>query len=308
MVRELGKLERVDPGEVWPNEARDFTPWLRDNIDLLCEALGVELEITESEGEVGDFYVDLAGREVESGRVAVIENQLGPTDHDHLGKLMTYAAGRDAGVVVWVATEFREEHRKVLEWLNSMAGEERSFFGVQLEVVQIGDSLPAPDFDVVVRPPVRRPPVTLTERQKAYKEFFARLLELVKQRLPGLTSASRVFPQNWFAFPAGRTGFVYGVSFTWKSKLRVDLYIDTGDKERNKACFDALVAERGGIEAEVGTELSWERLDDRRASRVAAYRTGSITDPPEKLAELREWAVDVLSRFVKVFGPRVAVL
>ncbi|MEW6545596.1 MAG: hypothetical protein AB1446_01595 [Bacillota bacterium] len=95
MVRQLGKLKRLDPADVWANEAKDFTPWLRDNIDLLCEALGVELEITESEGEVGDFYADLVGREVESGRVVVIENQLGPTDHDHLGKL----AARQVGTV-----------------------------------------------------------------------------------------------------------------------------------------------------------------------------------------------------------------
>jgi len=151
---------------VWANEARDFTLRLRDNIDLLCEALGVELEITESEGEVGDFYVDLVGHKVEFGRVAVIENQLRSTDHDHLGKLMMYAAARDAGVVVWVATEFRKEHRKVLDWLNSMAAEERSFFGVQLEVVRIGDSAPAPDFDVVVGPPVRRLLVTLARGRR----------------------------------------------------------------------------------------------------------------------------------------------
>lgn len=308
MVRQLGKLKRLDPGEVWANEAKDFTPWLRDNIDLLCDALGVELEITESEGEVGDFYADLVGREVESGRVVVIENQLGPTDHDHLGKLMTYAAGLNAGLAVWVATDFREEHRRVLQWLNSMGGEEKSFFGVELEVVCIGDSPPAPDFDVVVKPIWHRPPVKLTDKQKAYRDFFSALLQVVKQRLPGLTSANVALPQNWFGFPSGRTGFMYGVSFTSKSKLRVDLYIDTGDKDRNKACFDTLVAERSGIEAEIGEELSWERLDDRRASRVAVFRTGSIADPPEKLAELRDWAVDMLGRFTKVFGRRVVAL
>lgn len=177
MVRQLGKLKRLDPGDVWANEAKDFTPWLRDNIDLLCEALGVELEIAQSEGEVGDFYADLVGREVESGRVVVIENQLGPTDHDHLGKLLTYAAGLNAGLAVWVATDFREEHRRVLQWLNSMAGEERSFYAVELEVVRIGDSPPAPDFDVVVKPAWRRPSPTLTAKQKAYRDFFSVLLQ-----------------------------------------------------------------------------------------------------------------------------------
>lgn len=115
MAKRLAKLKQLDPGEVWADEARDFTPWLRDNIDLLCDALGVELEITQSQDEVGDFYADLVGREVESGRVVAIENQLGPTDRDHLGKLMTYAAGLDAGLAVWVATDFREERRRVLQ-------------------------------------------------------------------------------------------------------------------------------------------------------------------------------------------------
>lgn len=130
----------------------------------------------------------------------------------------------------------------------------------------------------------------------------------MKQLLPGLTSASRVFPQTGSPFPRARPASSMGPRSRRSPKLRVDLYIDPGATECNRACFDVPVAERGSIEAEMGAELSWGRLDDRRASRVAAYRSGSITDPPEKLAELRDWAVDVLSRFVKVFGPRVAVL
>ncbi|WP_049757146.1 hypothetical protein [Ammonifex degensii] len=114
-MKQLGRLEKIDPREVWPNEAWDFTPWLRDNIQELSEALGLDLEIVETEDVVGDFWVDMVGKDVGSGRPVVIENQLGPTDHDHLGKLLTYAAGKDAGVVIWVATDFRDEHRQALE-------------------------------------------------------------------------------------------------------------------------------------------------------------------------------------------------
>lgn len=112
-------------------------------------------------------------------------------------------------------------------------------------------------------------------------------------------------PQNWFGFPTGRSGLIYNVAFASKSRVRVDLYIDVGDQDRNKTFFDWLEKDSAAIEEQIGTKLSWERLNDARGSRVAVYRAGAITDPPEKLAELRAWAVDMLSRFVKVFGPRI---
>ncbi|MEW6193441.1 MAG: DUF4268 domain-containing protein [Bacillota bacterium] len=307
-MKHLGKLEKLNPREIWADEARDFTPWLKENIHALSEALGLDLEITESEGAVGDFYVDLVGRDLGSGRPVVIENQLGPTDHDHLGKLLTYAAGKDARTAIWVATDFRDEHRQALEWLNSISSEAQLFFGVQVEVFKIGDSLPASNFDVVVQPSdwVKQQRIAKTSpRQEAYQKFFSELLGKVKKEIPGLTSAKKGLPQNWLSVGAGRTGFNYAVSFVQDGRMRVELYIDRGF-EHNRRAFELLRAQQDEIEKEMGQPLSWEELP--KARRVAVYTEGSIEDPPERLGQLQDWAVEVLGRFVKVFRPRVAAL
>ena len=149
---EFGALRIVDPREMWPSESADFTPWLAQNIAILAEAIGLELEVRERESPVGDFSLDLLAYDVDRDREVVIENQLTATNHDHLGKLLTYAAGRDAGVIVWIAPEFRDEHRQALDWLNSRTEEDTEFFGVVLEALQIDESRPAPNFRLVAAP------------------------------------------------------------------------------------------------------------------------------------------------------------
>ncbi len=117
-MKDFGEIKLVDIRDIWPNEATDFTPWLVDNIDRLGQALGMEIEVQEREADVGDFSLDIMAKDLGTGRTVVIENQLTETDHDHLGKLLTYAGGFDAGVLVWIAKKLRDEHRKALEWLN----------------------------------------------------------------------------------------------------------------------------------------------------------------------------------------------
>ena len=124
---ELGTIQQVDLREMWPHEAIDFTPWLADNVSSLGEALGMELEVRGQEERVGNYFLDMLADDLGSNRTVIIENQLEPTDHDHLGKLLTYASGYDAGVVVWLAREFREEHRQALDWLNQRKGEDTHF-------------------------------------------------------------------------------------------------------------------------------------------------------------------------------------
>lgn len=133
----LAKIERVDLREAWRNEARDFTPWLAENIAELGEALGMELELQETEAAVGDYSLDVLATDLNENRPVIIENQLEATNHTHLGQLLTYAAGHDANVIVWLTKEFRDEHRAALDWLNQRTDDNTQFFGVVVELWRI---------------------------------------------------------------------------------------------------------------------------------------------------------------------------
>ena len=152
MATNLAKIERVDLREAWPNEARDFTPWLAENIAELGEALGMDLELQETEAAVGGYSLDVLATDRDQNRPVIIENQLEATNHAHLGQLLTYAAGYDANVIVWLTREFRDEHRQALDWLNQRTGEDTEFFGVVVELWRIGDSPLAPHFRLVATP------------------------------------------------------------------------------------------------------------------------------------------------------------
>ena len=308
---DLGQLNRIDPRGIWKHEAHDFTPWLAENIETLGGLLGLELEVVEREADVGDFSLDILARDLGRDRAVVIENQLTATDHSHLGQLLTYAAGLDAGVVVWVSPEFRDEHRRAVDWLNRSAGANTEYFAVVVEVLRIDDSRPAVNLRLVASPsefarsarPVASAEGTSSLRE-AYRQFFQALIDELREKYK-FTNAKAGQPQNWYSFSAGVAGFTFGMSFAATGELRGELYIDLKDKDRNKAVFDALWSDRVAIEAAFGESLRWERLEDRRACRVASYAPGSIDDAADILETHRKWAVERLLRFEKVFGPRL---
>lgn len=296
----MGRLQTIDPKTIWPNEALDFTPWLRENVDLLADVLGLDLEIHEAEVPVGGFNVDLVGEDVTNGRRLIVENQLQPSDHGHLGQLLTYAGGLDAATIVWVTTAVREEHRQALDWLNRHTDREVAFFGLQIEVVQIGDSMPAANLKPIATPNdwgrnIKRatertePSEVATARQR----FFHAVLTELKARKPGITNATRVGLNNWFSFAAGRSGFIYSWSFTGNRTFRAELYIDAGDAETNAGYVRALLQRQEEFEKVVGQRLEWDPMEGRRAARISVSRPLPTGDPSED-AELRNWAVETL--------------
>ena len=308
---ELGTMEKVDIRKVWPTEHGHFTPWLGENLDKLGAELGLELELVQTEAPVGGYSLDVLATDIGSGRHIVIENQFGSTDHDHFGKLLTYAAGYDAYAIVWITETFREEHREALDLLNRRTGEDIVFFGIEVELWKIGNSPSAPNFKLVAFPnewskqtggvgsKVTSP---LGER---YKEFYGNLIErLVVEKFSGPREAP---PNNVMIFGSGFTPIKYR-AYLSKQRARVAVYIDNNDFDWNKDLFDQLEEEKTGIETGFGEPLEWERSDNIRASRILISRNGGIENDPGTLVEIQDWMVDRLLKFKEVFGPRLAEL
>lgn len=305
----LGELKHLNSREVWPDEAQDFTPWLAQNLGKLGEALSMDLELTTREAPVGNFSCDLLARDVGTNRIVIIENQFGPTDHDHLGKTLTYAAGLDAAAIIWVAERIRDEHRQTLEWLNRHTDREIGFFGVVVEILQIDSSPPAVNFRPVVFPnewqrTAKQSAEGLSGREEAYRAYFQVLLDELREKHQ-FTNARVGQPQSWYLFSSGVPGIGYGTSFAQGGRVRAEIYIDFEDAATNKACFDRLYNEREQFEPAFGEALSWERLDAKRASRIAVYCPGSIDGTREDLSRIREWAIEHLLKFRSVFGPKL---
>lgn len=311
----LGTIERVDPRFVWPNEAVHFTPWLKENLGSLGKELGLELEGIGAEVAVGPFSADIVGHELSLDVEVVVENQLEPTDHDHLGKLITYSASLDAGIIVWVAASFREEHRQALDWLNQQTPPDIGFFGVEIEVFRINGSPPAPHFKPIAQPNefqklAKAQSKGLSPRQLKYRDFWISVVQALKKEDPGATSADpeRAGARHWYNFSAGRSGFAVGFAFTSKRTVHVELYIGTGDAAANKFAFDQLLAQKDEIEQEFGESLVWNPLDAKKASRISVEHPGDIEESEQVLAQIRNWGVERVLRMQKVMNPRVKKL
>lgn len=312
---DFGTLARIDLRDGWPGEASEasgFTPWLADNLTLLGDALGMDLELVAQESPVGSFSLDLLARDIGRDRPVIIENQLESTNHDHLGRLITYAAGHDATVAIWVAASFREEHRQALDWMNRRTDEDTEFFGVVVELLRIDDSPFAVNFRLAASPngwskATKASPASGSPsgRAIAYRSFFQALIDQLRE-MHKFTNARVGQPQSWYAFASGHSGIYYGASFAQGKQLRAEVYMDRPSTSENKELFDRLHARKVELEREFGEPLSWQRLDEKKACRIAVYRTGSINDSDSALVEMRDWLVDHLLRLKKIFGPLLA--
>jgi len=231
------------------------------------------------------------------------------TDHDHLGKLLTYAAGQDARSVIWLTREFRDEHRQALDWLNQRTDESTEFYGVEVEVFKIDESAPAPHFKVVASPNNWSKQTktdtshNLSPKAIKYRSFFQQLIDELRD-VHHFTAAKIGQPNSYYYFSGGHTAIKYGASFVLGSNARIELNID-GDKESNKRLFDNLEEIKSELEEEFGESFTWERLDNAQSSRVSVYRPGNIEDSEDVLDEIRQWMISNLLRFKEIFAQRL---
>ncbi len=299
---DIGRIEWLGLRTVWKNEAADFTPWLLENVDLLRDALdGLDIELQRAEHPIGSFSLDLVGSDLTHGTNLVIENQIESSNHGHLGQLLTYAAGSNAGTIIWIAKSFREEHRVALDWLNEHTDEGTRFFGVVVRALRIGDSQPAPFLEVVTKPSdwqksVRRAaPTTDSAEHAAYRAFWAPLRERFLSENPALLKGRAEPKSLWLGMnsPISRTSFAGEVG---SGELRVHLEIDTGDRERNLALLEQLGLHRAMIEAETG-ELDFLEGNYRCKIVKRLPWEGKLLTQPARQDKAREWFYENLTAF-----------
>ncbi len=301
---ELGRLESVEVRAYWSDEARDFTPWLAENIHLLSEAVGgLDLEVKEQEGKVGDFRTDLVCRDTD-GHPVIVENQFGKTDHDHLGKLLTYAGGKDAAVIVWVAEDFRDEHRAALDWLNEHTAGDVHVFGVQIELWKIGDSAPAPRFNVVSKPndwvEIARHTGEMSEAQKLWVEFWTGLRVVMEQN-QGNVGPRAPSKESFVGFAVGRADFRLEAIGS-KRRISVRLVI-TGQKA--KAYYRLLFQQKDAVEHEIGDELEWRELPRNKQSDVTVSWENCDVLDKDQWSDLHLWLREYLEKFHAAFFKRI---
>ncbi len=315
----VGRLERVDLRTVWTTEAGDFTPWLArpENLEVLAETLGMDLELEATEKPVGPFRADIICRDGTNAWV-LVENQLERTNHNHLGQLLTYAAGLQAVTIVWIAAPFTDEHRATLDWLNKITDESFRFFGLEVELWRIGNSLAAPKFNVVSKPNdwslsvakaarVIDDDADLSETRKKQKAYWTAFLNQV------LGMDSWPFDKNrkpatraWLTFPIGRTGFnLAAVMILPKNRIRVELYLR---EDNAKAFFGLLREQKDAIEQELQYPLGWEELPARQDSRIAYYQDTVNLEDCSDWPQQHEWLAKRLKEFHGVFAQRVKEL
>lgn len=311
----LAKIERVDLREAWPNEARDFTPWLADNIAELGEALGMDLELQETEAAVGGYSLDVLATDLNQNRQVIIENQLETTNHTHLGQLLTYAAGYDANVIVWLTREFRDEHRQALDWLNQRTGEDTQFFGVVVELWRIGDSPLAPHFRVVASPNDWRKKTATkslqearvaSEQEQCEREFFRSVYEVLQQN--NFIAPGASIPRRYAYFRSSSGAYIsYTANLIVGQKLvRVTVSFYSRDREWNTWVLESLAESKDEIESEIGDSLIWRRMS--KDCEISLDRPGNIQDGDDAREEIRDWMVENLLKFRCVFEPRLSEL
>ena len=302
----IGKLERVPLRKVWEHEAYDFTQWLQENIDVLNTALDLNLVNVDREQAAGSFSIDLVAED-EGGGTVIIENQLEKSNHDHLGKLITYLSSMGAKAAIWIVSDPRPEHVAAVAWLNESSS--AAFYMVKVEAVRIGDSPAAPLFTLIVGPSEETKDVGQTKKEIAErygirKRWWSTLIER-SAKVNKLHAHITPGEYSWIGASSGVRGLNLNYVIT-QDECAAELYIDRGKdgEEENKSIFDHLFANKDKIDAAFGEALSWERLEGKRACRIRHTQSGGgYRTPEEQWPALQDAIIQDMDRLEKALRP-----
>ena len=309
--QQLGRLERVDIRDQWANEQTGFTPWLaeQNNLEILGETLVLNLELESVERQIGPFRADIVCKDVDTGFLVLVENQLERTDHRHLGQLLTYAAGLKAVTIIWLAAPFTDEHRATLDWLNGITHEDFRFFGLEIELWKIGDSLAAPKFNIVSKPNdwsrsvARAARDELSEGARKQKEYWAEFQKQLNALGGPIAGNRKPQPASWMSYGIGRTGFNLAAAMhSTKNWIRTELYISGTNANKR---FDLLEQQKDDIERELDYPLEWEELPTKRDCRIAYYLQEADPWDETDWPGQHEWLAEHLNKMHNVFSGRV---
>lgn len=299
----LSRLEEIkDLRTVWPHEALDFTPWLaeEENISLLSDAIGIEITVDETESSVGDFNVDIFAEETGTDRKIIIENQLEDTNHDHLGKLITYASGKSADVIIWVVKHAREEHKSAIEWLNNHTDDNIGFFLCEIKLYRIDNSPPAVKFEVIEKPNAWTKEIkhneNINQRRQQIYEYWVAFNEYAFKNQIFAKEFNQRKPsfQHWVNFYVGSSDYHISVSqIHSRNELILEFYI-----REDKSMFNMLYQHKDEIEQSTGFALDWRELPEKKASRIMISKNVALENQDE-WQEQFEWIVDCLIKMKK---------
>lgn len=301
----LGRLEQVPLREVWRHEAIDFTQWLAlpENIDQLAEVIlgGGSLSVIDTEVNVGSYKADILAVDSDE-RVVIIENQLEQTDHDHLGKILTYGAGKQAEMLVWIVKDAREEHENAVNWLNEHTDGTINIFLIQIEAWRIGDSAAAPRFNVIAKPNDWLKTVkqntsagSISDLNLQQQAFFEEVRSLGEFEAKHVKSWAKPLPQHWYDVRVGSgKGHIAITVNSQKSYVGVEFYANA------KETYYELERSKAEVEEALGSSLDWQELPTKIASRIQITKSGDFRDS-EARPQLRTWAVSTADSFARVF-------
>lgn len=312
-MKKLGLLEGVELRDYWEHESSNFTTWLfkEENLSILGETLGISIESIELEHKVGTLNVDILAKNSDTDEKIIIENQLEKTDHSHLGQILSYASGTDSKTVIWIAREFKDEHIKTLDWLNNITPDGISFFGLEMELWKIGNSEPAPKFNIVCKPNIWTKSFNtggvigeIKGIRLVLNEFWGEMCDYFKLHKSTLCS-QKSSPRHWYDIAIGRSKFKIALSVSpEKSQIGCEIHMSS---EVSDTGFLLLEEQKVEIEKELGIKLKWQHLHERGVSRIVLYENFDITNRDNWETGFK-WFFKWTTKFHKVFSKRIKEL